>query len=254
MSISRRSQTIALSFAAGTVPLLLALSLRGQTLPSAPVTPDAATPRQIADSLDAIMQPRFQDDRAGVFGTGRLVPTVRGHIAVNYFQPNTDLEKKLWSQAMGTHRPFLVSFLHCAHVPGKFKDAPASITYPSQTVRVPTALPNSAAVPWMVARPSMDRLIDQTFTPGPDWTNPNVRARVAAANQARQEILQQVATDALPALRHGQSQEKMMGDWLVVMRPVRASKDSCLTCHVGAKRGDTLGAMVYAVSNTVNKN
>ena len=32
------------------------------------------------------------------------------------------------------------------------------------------------------------------------------------------------------------------------MRPVLASKQECLGCHKGARTGDTLGVMVYAVS------
>jgi len=40
-------------------------------------------------------------------------------------------------------------------------------------------------------------------------------------------------------------------DWLVVMRPIRATKPSCLGCHAGAKPGDTLGAMVYTVQKSL---
>lgn len=36
------------------------------------------------------------------------------------------------------------------------------------------------------------------------------------------------------------------------MRPVRASKQECLSCHTNAKLNATLGVMVYAVRTTKN--
>ena len=45
--------------------------------------------------------------------------------------------------------------------------------------------------------------------------------------------------------------DRDLGNWRLVLRPVLASRDSCLGCHAGAKRGDTLGVMVYAVDKAV---
>jgi len=249
MLISSRFRIATLALAAGAVPLILALSLHGQSSPYPPYPAATGGAQQAARDLDAIMQPRFQDDRAGVFGTGRLVPTVRGHIAVNYFQPVTPLEKQLWAQVTGSHPPFWVGFLHCAHVPGKFVDAPTFVKAPPTTITSPLRFTPG------LAKPYISDLIDQSVALEPDWWKDSKRrAQIQAQSEARQALFQQAATDALPELRLGQGQEKVTENWLVVMRPVRASKDSCLTCHVGAKRGDTLGVMVYAVSNTVNKN
>jgi hypothetical protein len=56
------------------------------------------------------------------------------------------------------------------------------------------------------------------------------------------------AQQAMPTLMKGKGAEQEVGDWLVVTRPVRAMKASCLKCHQGAKLGDTLGALAYVVS------
>ena len=37
---------------------------------------------------------------------------------------------------------------------------------------------------------------------------------------------------------------------LILMRPIRASKASCLSCHAGAKKNQTLGVMIYRVEKT----
>ena len=58
------------------------------------------------------------------------------------------------------------------------------------------------------------------------------------------------AVASLPKLRTGKEVQTMIADWTVLMRPVLAAQDSCLGCHTTAKRGDTLGVMVYAVRNT----
>ncbi len=51
----------------------------------------------------------------------------------------------------------------------------------------------------------------------------------------------------LAALKHGHPAEAEYENWVIVMRPVRALHQSCINCHAGARRGDTLGVMVYAV-------
>lgn len=248
MHVSPCTRSVSLVFAAGSVPLLLALSLHGQ--PAAKAIPSKAdSPLAVAQALDAIVQPRFQDDRAGVFGLGRVVPVVRGHLAVNDFQPHTKSETQIWQRANNARRSFQVDFLHCAHVPGKFAAASS----------LPAAAPgihlDGTLSPTVVDRPkpSLSPLIQKGFAPAPNWNDPKVREQVGKERVAELAMFQQAAAIALPNLLKGKAQEKTVGGWLVVMRPVCASKDSCLTCHAGAKRGDTLGAMVYAVSNTVNK-
>ena len=64
--------------------------------------------------------------------------------------------------------------------------------------------------------------------------------------------LGKVTLPLLPLLRKGEREDVNFGNWLVALRPVRAEQDSCLGCHAGAKRGDTLGVMVYAVDKNAN--
>ena len=72
-------------------------------------------------------------------------------------------------------------------------------------------------------------------------------ARTATIDWADKNLTR-VVLPSLPALRRGQGQTVDYQNWLVVMRPVRATHASCLGCHARrAKRGDTLGVMVYAV-------
>lgn len=221
MFLPRRPRLLPLALIAGGVPLLLALSLHGQP---APPTPTAAhTPRQVADALDKIVQPRFQDVTAGAFGMMRLVPVASGHQAVGFyddFRTSTPAEAALLAAADAPRHPYVMAFLHCAHVPGR----PGT---------PPVGLPRS----WL------SRITSRAFA------LPLSPEHVQAGMERDSALIQKTATDALPALRKGKPQEKAAGEWLVVMRPVRASTDTCLGCHVGAQRGDTLGVMVYAVRN-----
>ena len=235
MNFSSRSRRVTLAIAAGSVPLLLALTVnRLHSQPPAPVVPipAAVSPKQVADDLDAIIQPRFQDDRAGVFGMSRVVPMIGGHLAVNNFQPVTKAETQLWDQANSAGHPYQVEFLHSPHVLGNLRQRTSSGT----------------PIGWPQSKPYLSLLLDHPLSP-PDWNDPKVRQQAIANGEARQSQLLKAATDALPNLMQGKGQEKTVKDYLVVMRPVRASKDSCLTCHGGAKRGDTFGVMVYAVSS-----
>ena len=215
MSVSRRIRSLSLALTAAGVPLLLALSLHGQ--------PAMGTPRQVAEALDKIVQPRFQDVSAGQFGLTRLIPVASGHPAVGFdggFRTSTPAEAALLAAADAPRRPYIMAFLHCAHVPGG-----------------PGARPPS------LQRPFLAHITSRAFA------LPQSPEHVQAGMERDSALIQKTATDALPALRNGRPQEKTAGDWLVVMRPVRASTPTCLSCHSGAKRGDTLGVMVYAVRN-----
>jgi len=215
MYVSCRIRSLSLALAVGSLPLLLALSLHSQPTPG--------TPRQVAEALDKIVQPRFQDVTTGQFGMMRLIPVASGHPAVGFyggFRTSTPAEAALLAAADAPHRPYIMAFLHCAHVPGR-----------------PGAYPISLQRPFLAPIASRAFALPQ----GPE--------HVQASMERDSALIQKTATDALPALRKGRPQEKTVGEWLVVMRPVRASTATCLGCHSGAKRGDTLGVMVYAVRN-----
>jgi len=222
MRVSRRTHSLLLASVSGSIPLLLTLSLHGRPVPPSP-KPAPATARRVADALDRIVQPRFQDVTAGEFGMTRLIPVASGHQAVGSygdFRTCTPAEAALLAAADAPRHPYVMAFLHCAHVPGR-----------------PGARPDGVPRPWLA------RITSRAFALplGPE--------HVQASMERDAALIQKTATDALPGLRKGRPQEKIAGEWLVVMRPVRASTETCLGCHSGAKRGDTLGVMVYAVRN-----
>ena len=74
MYVSCRIRSLSLALTAAGVPLLLALSLHSQPVPPSPIS--AETPQQVADTLDSIVQPRFQQN-AGRFGVDRVL--LEGH-------------------------------------------------------------------------------------------------------------------------------------------------------------------------------
>jgi len=173
-------------------------------------------PLKVAELLDSIVQPRFQKD-AGVFGMGRVM-SVNGHNFVARFKPADEAEVRVLNQANAYDRDYLISFLHMTHVPGKYK-------HPGDE-RPGTANPKPYLTPLAVR----------------DVNDVMVGSRVDA------RTLEKVVLKVLPRLRTGANAQAPFDKWLVVMRPVRALQSSCLSCHTGAKTGDTLGVMVYAVN------
>jgi hypothetical protein len=66
--------------------------------------------------------------------------------------------------------------------------------------------------------------------------------------QDRVAVAEHAATDALVQLKKGHPAQSDRAGWTYAMRPIRASKSNCIGCHIGAKIGDTLGIMIYAVN------
>jgi len=202
---------------------LLALSAAAISLlhPDARSAPPPQTPLQVACLLDSLVQPRFQQN-AGQFGVDRVV--VGGHDAVYDLAANSPAEKRKLRQVKNARHPFVVAFLHCAHKPGRDKFA---------------GRPGKADPTF---RPYVSTLVVATETAGGGekivrWAD---------------DHLEKSVLPHLPVLRTGAGAQTVSGNWLVVMRPVRASRESCLGCHAGARRGDTLGVMVYAVAKTAS--
>ena len=214
MQTLRRFHFAPLALAAGLAPALLAL-----TLPALSSHPDASpqTPQQVADTLDAIVQPRFQKN-AGRFGVNRVVQ-IGGHERVSWIDPNSPVERRQFAAVQASHRSYVLAFLHCRHKPGAYVDPPTPGTIDAGF------------------KPSVDALLtvggtqagaDRTF----QWAN---------------KALGPLILPYLEPLKHGHPVQADYENWVVVMRPVRALHQSCLGCHAGAQRGDTLGVMVYAV-------
>ena len=217
MQTLRRFHLSPLALAAGLAPALLAL-----TLPALSSHPDTSpqTPQQVADTLDSIVQPRFQKN-AGRFGVDRVL--LAGHDTAHGLAAENAGERRKFQQVNAAHRPYVIAFLHCAHKPGQYrhsKEHGDGMTDPSvETLAAETATEDGVGKLW-------------------DWSDANLD----------KAVLPEVAT-----LRRGAGVDKDFGNWRVVLRPVRADREACLSCHAGAKRGDTLGVMVYAVDkNTVH--
>lgn len=217
MHISRRTHPLLLAFMGGSLPLLLALSLHGQPPPS--TSASAETPQQVADTLDGIVQPRFQQN-AGRFGVDRI--TFDGHDNIYALAGVTASEKRRFRRVNAAHRSYIIAFLHCAHKPGRdllsnTRGSGGAVKPYLETLAVATATGNGNHELW-------------------DWSRTHLKKAVLPD---------------LAVLRRGTGLDRDLGNWRLVLRPVRASRDSCLGCHAGARRGDTLGVMVYAVDKAV---
>ncbi len=211
-----RSILAAICLATGAAPLLLALALPAAVSRDTPAP--AQTPQQVAETLDSIVQPRFQQN-AGRFGVDRIVQ-VEGHAPVSWVDPNSPFERRQFAAVQASHRSYVLAFLHCRHKPGAHVDPPAPAD----------PLPSDF-------KPSVDALL----------TVGGTQAGADRAFHWANKALEPLVLPYLDPLKHGHPVQTDYENWVVVMRPVRALHSSCLTCHAGAQRGDTLGIMVYAV-------
>lgn len=229
MPIPRSARLVLLAFAAGCAPLTLALALPGQPAPS--VSPPAL---KVAHLLDSIAQSRFQDTNMEVFGRSRMVlpPSYpKGeHNTSDSFAPQNDEEDQTLRTADALNRDYIVDFFHCAPVP----PVPLPFHQSASAALVSPELPSEAPLY------STTRLFV------------HIRPLPAAppALTALHSRLRSDAVASLPKLRAGKEVQTISADWTVLMRPILAAQSSCLSCHSTAKKGDTLGVMVYAVRNT----
>jgi hypothetical protein len=53
-------------------------------------------------------------------------------------------------------------------------------------------------------------------------------------------------------VRDGHNVDSTYGKFYVAIRPIKALHQSCVSCHAGTHKGDTLGAMIYMVAPTPN--
>src|SRR5689334_9957775 len=207
---------------AGGALLLAAALLPSRSQP--PAKPE--TPSQVAERLDNIFQPRFHrdDDR---FGISRII-TINGHETVPRFGPNETSEKAALKTVDASNRAYIISFLHTDHVPGKM---PGSVDHP------PIPVPN----------PPMARFVTLLLEKQPGSNLKGMPYSGDRIYQEMQSAFTKAGREAWSRLAKGQKVETTSGKWLLAMRPVRANEKDCLNCHQGAKKGDTLGVMVYAI-------
>jgi hypothetical protein len=186
-----------------------------------------ATPFQVAEALDAYVQPRFEILRDRSFGAFRIV--YRKHAGLVQLKVDTPEEKALIADVNAAGRDYAIYLLHCAATPGPYH-RPYKYT---EQPRLELLYFNREAI--VDARDYLDRQEEK---------------RVANANRLDQEGVAKKAVAALPKLRRGEEVRVSHGDWDVLMRPTRATKPACVSCHTDAQVGTTLGVMVYAVRKT----
>ncbi|MCW3054756.1 MAG: hypothetical protein JWN14_3926 [Chthonomonadales bacterium] len=213
------------------------------------------TPLKVALVLDCIIQPRFQEDMKN-FGMSRMMPTAGGHLISGQLALPAQKDRDLFKTAESGHRDFLIGFVHCAHVPGHMAtDGPTSHAdrpSPSRRLAIGSArmgggsLPSNPPDASTVGAEPIVR-VERVCNHLRNLYLTQEKTAPAETNKLYTEM-NKAAQKALPKLLKGQGAEQDSGDWLIVTRPVRAMKDSCLKCHEGAKLGDTLGALAYVVS------
>lgn len=184
------------------------------------------TPERLIVLLDGYIQTRFEQDE-GRFGLSRLPPPVEGHGSIPYdLQASNDREREIVRAVNGSQYEFLVEFLHCPHSPGRLPGTnPASN---AMTARVGLTL--------IAAKSSL-----VTFKPY-SFSKERVQFR-----KSIEEGLEKQAIAEIPRLKQGSAINMSVSGWRVALRPIRASTAVCLNCHTGAKGGDVLGAVLYAV-------
>lgn len=216
----------------GSVALIVSTPLvRGQH-----ATRDSA-PETVAKLLDELVQPRFLQD-AGKFGMERLVivghedQSSRGMEAVYHLKAQSKTEEDLLHSANAARRDYAIGFIHCAHKPGKFLPRSKSNLGGVSLSIMPGSHYQTLVV--HEGRHDLYEMPDGFETEGWDKRN------LAHVNRAVMSIL--------PEVIQGRKMQRDIEGLFLSLRPVKASQPSCLGCHRGAKRGDTLGVMAYVVS------
>ena len=178
---------------------------------------------QIAEALDTYVQPRFEILRDKNFGAMRIV--YRKHAGIVQLKVDTPQEKELIANVNAAKRDYAISLLHCAPAPG-YEDS----------------------------KPRLELLYfnqEKIVSDGDHFSHESSK-RVANKNGFDFEEAEKKAIAVLPKLMEGKQQHIEDASWDILMRPVLASNQDCLSCHKNAKPGATLGVMLYAVRKTKN--
>jgi hypothetical protein len=221
------------------VPIVLVLScagkmewdrrlyeLPGEVLQS-PATPTKklVTAFEVAEDLDRYVQPRFEILRDKSFGALRIV--YRKHAGIVQLKVDSEQEKAIVANVNASGRDYAIFLLHCAPIPNRFFNPDRE--------------------------PSLQLLYFNQQPMITDNNRPIVsQETILLEKKIDLESIEKQAVAALPELLKAKESRAKSNDWDVLMRPVLATKQACLSCHTTAKLGDTLGVMVYAVRNAAN--
>ena len=173
---------------------------------------------QVAEALDAYVQPRFEILRDKDFGAIRIV--YRKHAGVVQLKVDSEREKEQISNVNATKREYAISLFRCAPRPTYFGT-------PSNTLLLLYFNQQPVAREW------------DGF--------PGDFKEVIAQHDLDHDMVEKKAQTMLKKLLAGKEYRTKVDGWSVLMRPVLATKQECLNCHTNAKIGATLGVMVYSV-------
>ena len=201
----------------------------------------AKTATEVADRLDALLQPRFQE-RGDVFGMDRVYLPLNAH-QYNHREPDGKItrqllydlvgrgadEKYLIAEANAPQKDYVVGFLHGVNTLGK----PGEKKTDADFTRSRAAASNRLEI--LVAH-------EQGVTTG----YREGQNKLSAWAKATLPTLDKALTASDVKAQNGQKTTDTVGAWVLTLRPVKA-QESCLGCHGKAKKGDTLGVMAYAV-------
>ncbi len=176
---------------------------------------------QVAEALDAYVQPRFEILRDRNFGAMRIV--YRKHAGIVQLKVESPEEQRLIAAVNAADRDYAIQLLHCAQKPD------SSYTYHGT--------------------PKLEMLYFNQQPVATSWDRPMTgpAKQIAAEHDLDNEQIEKTAVKSIAQLMHGKEVRSGDEHWEVLMRPVLATKQECLSCHASAKPGDTLGVMVYAV-------
>ncbi len=192
--------------------------------------PQLKTPLEVANTLDKVLQARFHKD-SGKFGITRI--GLPGHTNVLGLHAEAEEDKPLLKALQEAKYPYAIGFFRCAHKPGT-----RFISEQEQNIR-PEPRENINHY-WTVGIVQNQKY----FSNGEDGV-PEREAKQWA--QHYEPAIQKACVKSLASLKLGKPISILQKPFLIAMRPVRAIEKKCLGCHKQAKRGDTLGVLVYTI-------
>ena len=186
-----------------------------------------ASSMQVAEALDSYVQPRFEILRDATFGQFRLV--TRKHAGIVQLKVESPAEHQLIANINATKNDYVVNLLHCVAIP------------PYSTAQIEPRL-------------QMLYFNQEQIAPSTYLGFQSTRPEDSEKRHFALEAIEKKAKTALPTLMKGKEYRTKESEWSVLMRPVVASKQECLSCHNSKKIGDTLGVIVYAVRAPKSEN
>ena len=181
--------------------------------------------KDLIDRLDRVVEARFQAQDSGKFGMVRMIEDgVIGHRSEDYLlSDESPAEHAALSPIWKSPNKLIVAIMHLRHRPGRLegKKPPESWADPKPSAQL------------MEVSGTTDEDASATY----DWAYNNInKASLWAADSAKR----------------GQAVYGTYGKYSVAIRPIRATHDSCLGCHVGTKKNAVVGAMIYMFAPTQN--